>query len=201
MITNTIPLLLFFVFSVQGMAQKTLDTQALDELMLKTCSTLSASATCQTRLLEIRQGLEQTKLISSVPKLNIDSKIQVVIVNSSPRMAADYFCLARFNGLIPAEDVEPDVFSYAVRGFSFSKESEKPYAKWLASSASKGCREQLAKIGLEPKLIKLDQPYQIVINPITFFEAGAESDFFCACCLDLQPRTASCDFFTGKSKG
>ncbi len=177
-LASKILLTIFFIFSVQGQTGKTLETQQLDDLMLKTCRGLSPSSTCQTRMAEIRQGIDPAQLVSTAPKLDIDSKIQTNVINSVTKMIADYYCLARFNHLISSKDIEPDVFSYAVRGLSFSKESEKQYAKWLSSSASIDCRKELSQIGLQPSLIKLDRPYQVVLNPITFFEAGAEEDFY-----------------------
>jgi hypothetical protein len=174
-------LVLFFAaLSLQARAQKNFEAQPLDELMLKTCSAISASSSCQTRMSEVRLGMNPSKFISNAPKLEIDSKIETIVVNSPAKMIADYYCLARFNELIPSFDFEPDVFAYAVNGFSFSKDSEKPYTKWLSSSASKDCREQLSKIGLEPTRLKTDKSYRIVLNPVTFFESGADEDFYAA---------------------
>lgn len=178
MIKNVTYLMLFFCFSAQSKTQNAFETQALDGLMLNTCSSTSPFSTCQTRINEIRQGFDSSKLLSGAPKLDIDAKTQVVIVSDSKKMVSDYYCLAQFNELIPKVDFEPDIFAYAVRGFSFSKKSQKPYTKWLLTSASKECRNQLSKIGLEPSPIKMDRPYQIVLNPVTFVEAGAEDQFF-----------------------
>jgi hypothetical protein len=154
-----------------------IDAQALDELMVKNCSAVSPEAACKTKLNEIRQGLDWTALSARAPKLPIDAKIQVRLVNDPKEMVANYYCLSRFAGLIPEKGFEADLFAYAVQAVSFEKVSEKPYRQWLSSPPGKRCLKEIAALKIENKVADLQLPYLIVLNPIAFLESGADDDF------------------------
>ena len=149
-------MILLFTFSVW------VNANPLDDLMLKNCGLHSAAQACSQRLTEIRQGLAKDKI--QAPPLKIDSQINTVIVRE-PKQMVSYFCLARFYKIIPDEDFDEDLFAYAVKGFAFGD----------SATAAKACKTERPK-----------HPYTIVLNPVAFFESGADTDFFDAAAVTFN---------------
>lgn len=125
----------------------------------------------------IRKGLTNEELLKQAPALKIDSMIQTTLINDPSHFTSQYYCLAIYNDVVTQQQVSADIFPYVIYGFSFSTKSLSSYKLWLTSKAAKPCLDSLKALGLTPTTIKAEKASNIVLNPVTFLENGAEEAF------------------------
>lgn len=166
-----------FGFLIQAQTETKAQFSELDQMILENCKIQSATSACEAKMKAVAEGLAASELVGEAPKLEIDTKLELTIVNSPTQMIENYYCLAVYNGLIQSSNFEPDIFAYAVRGFSYSKKSLAEFTGWLKGPDSASCRKILKGLGLEPKVQQIKNVYNVVLNPVAFLEFGAEGDF------------------------
>lgn len=173
----TVLILQLILLPIFSQPLTSLNKESLDQLMSQNCKIHSAETLCKEKLDQINKGLNLDDILINAPQLQIDPQIKITIIHDPLKMIADYYCLAVFNKIIEPKDIEPDLFAYGVLAFSYSSESDKPYQQWLNSKNSAACKKQLELLKITPTRLKSAKPFQIVINPKTFLENGAEEYF------------------------
>jgi hypothetical protein len=177
-----VKLVLGLFFWSMGFAQTTggeakINFVELEKMMLTNCMGFSTKEKCEEKASQIRNGMTNEQLLGKAQVLAIDNAIKVTLIRTPEQMIENYYCLPVFNGLIPATYFEPDLFAFAVRGLSFSAKSVTAYSRWLKGAESANCRGTLKALKLETREIQNPSGYQIVLNPISFLEFGAEEGF------------------------
>jgi hypothetical protein len=147
-------------------------------MMVENCRNLSSEESCAKRLSEIQSGMSLEKLVPQFDASKIGTDVKIEIISNPSQFISNYYCFVEFLNLQTSKDFEPDLFAYATNGFSFNKSEVQKYNKWLNSNKAKNCKLNLSKIKIKPTKIKSTHSKIIVLNPISFFEFGADEEFY-----------------------